>query len=96
MTRPLVKLYPEEVLSVSGTATVEGGYFYLATRRNGENFRLLTSRRRYKWFHQWLVEDASGTNKIIHYFSTRLRAAPVPAWVPGRAEKLEAISIVYL
>jgi hypothetical protein len=90
------KLYPETIVSVSGTRLPGGEYIYRTTRKDGAVTGILNSRRRYKWFHQWLIEDASGANKVIHYFSTKVRAAPVPAWVPGRAEKLEAISIVYL
>jgi hypothetical protein len=86
---------PEEIIRVSGTMVYEG-YSYVATRRDGGFKRLLTSRRRYKWFHQWRCFTASNEAKIIHYFSTSARAAPVPAYVPGRAQRLEPISIVYV
>jgi hypothetical protein len=90
--------YPEEIVSVSGhTAPANGGYDYIATRRDGQSSRILTSRRRrYKWFHQWRCETASGEFRIVHYFSGKERAAPVPAWVPGRAERLKPLCIVYL
>ena len=87
--------YPEEIVSVSGSVTA-GEYTYIATRQDKQYRRILNSRRRYKWFHQWRCFDAADGNKIIHYFSTNRRAAPVPAWVPGRAERLEPISIVYV
>jgi hypothetical protein len=88
--------YPEEIVSVSGEALPEGGYRYLATRRDGRIYPILKGRRAYRWFHQWRCLNAAGEAKIIHYFSTKRRAAPVPAWVPGRAERLAPISIVYL
>jgi len=88
---------PEDIVSVSGAANPDGRYSYTATRRNGRSFRIFTSSRRiYKWFHQWRCKDASGETKIVHYFSTKNRIAPVPAWVPGRAEPLEPLAIVYL
>jgi hypothetical protein len=87
--------YPEEIVSVSGSVT-KGEYIYIATRRDGRYRRILTSARRYKWFHQWRCLDASENAKIIHYFSTKQREAPVPAYVPGRAERLEPVSIVYV
>ena len=87
--------YPEEIVSVSGSVTA-GEYSYVATRRDKQYQRILISRRRYKWFHQWRCLNASDGNKIIHYFSSKERAAPVPAWVPGRAERLEPIAIVYV
>jgi hypothetical protein len=87
---------PEDILSVSGEAAPGGAYLYMATRRNGERARLLTSRRSYKWFHQWRCTTYAGETQIVHYFSTKERAAPVPAWVPGRAEALKPLEIVYL
>jgi hypothetical protein len=87
--------YPEEIVSVSGSVT-DGEYIYVATRRDKQYRRILTSRRRYKWFHQWRCPTSSGEAHIVHYFSTQQRAAPVPAWVPGRSEKLEPISVVYV
>jgi hypothetical protein len=90
--------YPEEIVSISGAVAPGGGaYDYTATRRNGQILRILTSRRRrYRWFHQWRCPTASGDFKIVHYFSLKERAAPVPAWVPRQAERLEPVSIVYL
>lgn len=88
--------YPEEIVSVSGTAAPSGEYTYVASRRDGSYRLTLTSRRRYKWFHQWRCLTAADDGKIIHYFSTKNRVAPVPAWVPGKAERLEPVSIVYL
>jgi hypothetical protein len=90
------KSYGEAIVSVSGTRLPGGEYVYNTTRKDGGVTGVLNSRRRYKWFHQWLTPDASGVNRVIHYFSTKARVAPVPAWVPGRAERLETISIVYL
>jgi hypothetical protein len=88
---------PQDIVSISGEAMPGGAYAYMATRRNGERARLLTSRRRsYKWFHQWRYTTYSGETQIVHYFSTKERTAPVPAWVPGRAERLEPLAIVYL
>lgn len=87
--------YPEEIVSVSATVT-NGEYTYVVTRRNKQYRLILNSRRRYRWFHQWRCPTAIGEPKIIHYFSTKQRAAPVPLWVPGEAERLEPISIVYL
>jgi hypothetical protein len=97
MTEKTLKInYPEEIVSVSGSQTPGGEYHYVATRRDGSFRRALTSRRRYKWFHQWRCFTASDDLKIIHYFSSKERAAPVPAWVPGKAERLAPIAIVYV
>ena len=88
--------YPEEIVSVSGTAFPGGRYGYITVRADGQRKSMLISRWRYRWFHQWRTSTASGEMKIVHYFSTKQRAAPVPAWVPGRAERLEPICIVYV
>jgi len=87
-----------DFVSVSAKeASPDGAYLYTAIRRNGKKDHLLTSKRRsYKWFHQWRYEGALGETKIVYYFSTKQRAAPVPAWVPGRAVRLEPLAIVYL
>ena len=92
----MIKEELKEVVSVSGERGPDGYYTYFTTRRNGERSRLLVSARRYKFFHQWRCSTASGEAKIIHYFSTKQRAAPVPIWVPGKAERLEPIVIVYV
>ena len=95
--QPTRKSYPDEIVSVSGQAMPGGGaYIYTATRRDGRSLRMLTSRRRYSWFHQWRCPTVSGEPNLVHYFSRKARAAPVPAWVPGTAERLKPISIVYL
>jgi hypothetical protein len=88
--------YPEEIVSVSGRIAPGGTYIYLTTRRDGRIGRVLTSRRRYHWFHQWRCSTASGEFNMVHYFSRKERTAPVPAWVPGRAERLEPLSIIYI
>lgn len=88
--------YPEEVVSVVGKAAPKGQYLYLATRRDKTISRMvITARQHYKWFHQWRTSTATGETQIIHYFSTKKRAAPVPAWVPGRAVALEPVEIAY-
>jgi hypothetical protein len=96
LIQPTILDRPEEIVSVSGSLAPGGEYNYVATRRDGHYRRTLTSRRRYKWFHQWRCSTASGEPQIVHYFSSKERAAPVPAWVPGRAERLDPVSIVYL